>query len=555
MKLTPKYLLSVFVFVLLCAFFVIPASAATDDGTGMFVGGVAVTDENRSDILGDGTASFDPETLTLTLKNYKAEGVVRTDDGGKASENALSVYTGVGSSAITVKITGDCYFPGGVVNVIGKIVVEDAKVTFGPSVPTCLFARNGAIDIVDSEIKMQGVNFLSPIFGAGNMSIGFFASEIGAKNSRFTLDIDSCEAYNLNRIDALFCAVETAVFDGCRFKVDTPFPVFRTLFQAYNDSLMFHDCRLNLSGQMYCFLAGGNPEAEEEDLPSDPKKGAVWLDSCRVKVKNSYYLLGGSTFQIHNSKIKASLYRGGCIMAGKNENYHNLFKDSRITFKMLSLEDMKKGIWKPYWDAMTEQDQAVYGSFTAFALASEQSEAEHPTDTFGVFVQNGTTYFETSRITVKGFDYGFFALGKSIVKCMEGAYLHLAAEHSAFVLFSIYDDPFQHDIDVSFGANEGSELSLPMGTDTQAVGTRLYGIVKKGERLILSEEKAFSSVGEVLSVAEGNLQEIKLLSEGAYNPATVGVLVGAGVTVVLLGAIYLLFVYKKHPKQQDEPQS
>ena len=278
-----KYLFLLIFALVFCALFCVSASAATDDGTGIFVGGVLVTDANSHDILGDGSAKYDPNTYTLTIKNYDAEGVVRTDDSGEASDVALSVYVGVGKTAITVIVEGDCFFSGGVVNMAGKVEVKNASITFGPSAPTFLYARNGALDIVNSKITMEGVNFLSPIFSSTEMGMGFFASQIGVKDSSFTLKPKNCEAYNLNRLDALFCSADNSSFQNCDFRISTPFPVFRTLFQAYTNALVFTDCDFDLSGQMYCFLASGNTGGMEN--VSGENLGAVLLSNCEIEVE------------------------------------------------------------------------------------------------------------------------------------------------------------------------------------------------------------------------------------------------------------------------------
>ena len=69
---------------------VIPVSAAgTDDSESgaakeyyqIAVGTTAVTSENYRDILGNGTASYDPGTSTLTLNNPKLTGAMYPDEG------------------------------------------------------------------------------------------------------------------------------------------------------------------------------------------------------------------------------------------------------------------------------------------------------------------------------------------------------------------------------------------------------------------------------------------------------------------------------------------
>lgn len=55
--------------------------------------GTRVTSENASDVLGDGTVSYDPDTCTLTLNNAKLAGI----------------YTyGMDSKVLTIKVIGEC---------------------------------------------------------------------------------------------------------------------------------------------------------------------------------------------------------------------------------------------------------------------------------------------------------------------------------------------------------------------------------------------------------------------------------------------------------------
>ena len=536
---------------MLVALFSVSASAATDDGTGIFVGGIPVTEDNQQDILGDGSAKYDPTTRTLTVKDYSAEGVVRTDDGGEASSNALSIYIGIGSGSVNLIIEGDCYFSGGIVNAVGTILVKDANITFGPSVPTCIFTRSGTIEIVDSKVTMEGVNYISPIFSANEMAIGFFASEINMENSRFELKLEQCEATDLNRIDALFCAESNAVFENTNFHISTPFPVFRALFQSYKEALIFMNCRLKLAGQMYCFLAGGNPEAEG-DIPESSSAGAVWMDGCRIKVKNSYYLMGGSVFQIKNSKVKASLYRDGAVMAADDENDQSIIQNSRVSLTLLSLEDMEKNIFRPYWDAMTEAEKSKYENYTAFANASKKNETDAPKDTFGIFIQNGTMFFEKSTILMDGFDYGFFAYGKVLAKTLGKVRLDIDAEHGAILMLSVYAEPFQYDVNMNFGLNAGSELALPQGTPN-SVGATVYGIAREGERIVLAQDKVPESVAEVLSLLRGNQTEVRILSEGAFNPNVLTVALVAVGLVAVTAVIYIFFI--RRPVSGEESVS
>lgn len=59
----------------------------------IWVKGIQITENNKADVLGDGTVSYDPETNTLTLDNAKINyecqlGEVGTSAGIAAGKNA-----------------------------------------------------------------------------------------------------------------------------------------------------------------------------------------------------------------------------------------------------------------------------------------------------------------------------------------------------------------------------------------------------------------------------------------------------------------------------------
>ncbi|MBR1713233.1 MAG: Cna B-type domain-containing protein, partial [Alloprevotella sp.] len=74
-------------------------------GYALWLGGVLVGEENHEDILGDGTASFDPETNTLSLSGTKVTtGAYNLGEGGSAYPVAL--YVGGEIETLTIHLTG-----------------------------------------------------------------------------------------------------------------------------------------------------------------------------------------------------------------------------------------------------------------------------------------------------------------------------------------------------------------------------------------------------------------------------------------------------------------
>ena len=68
----------------------------------LFVEGIQATEYNASDMLGDGTVSYDPTTNTLTLNNASLEGVNTAEHGGSAI-----AYFGSGDETLTIQLKGN----------------------------------------------------------------------------------------------------------------------------------------------------------------------------------------------------------------------------------------------------------------------------------------------------------------------------------------------------------------------------------------------------------------------------------------------------------------
>ena len=168
--------------------------------------------------------------------------------------------------------------------------------------------------------------------------------------------------------------------------------------------------------------------------------------------------------------------------------------------------------------------------------------------TFGIFAQNGVSYFDQTRLRVHGFDFGYFACGKTLAQCLEKTYLDLRANRAAFVIFSVFADALQNKAETDYGKSELKELSLPEGTDINAIGTTVYGFVKKGETLRFTKEKAFQNLEEALSSLEGIQTKVEILTEGAMHPRNVWIVAGCGAIVLGFALTYFFAIRSKTKK-------
>ena len=159
----------------------IPADEAEDDTDStaykVWVGETRVTDDNKNDILGDGTASFDPASNTLTLNNAVINKFSTEKDG--VSSEGYNIYT-----EQTLVITGSATLTSGkggisAANFTGKATLTiyadldiDAKTTgimgFGPDI----YINGGNINIKTAEnsVGIMGYN-KNIIINGGNINI------------------------------------------------------------------------------------------------------------------------------------------------------------------------------------------------------------------------------------------------------------------------------------------------------------------------------------------------------------------------------------------------
>ena len=119
------------------------------------VAGIKVTEENAADILGDGSAKFDPETCTLTLTDA---GIANDAGYGIYAENMDLIIHGIDTAA-----------PGNN-EISGKDIIEVMTEEETAVQPTAaIYSENGTVTItgVLGDIKAQSTG----IYGAGGVTI------------------------------------------------------------------------------------------------------------------------------------------------------------------------------------------------------------------------------------------------------------------------------------------------------------------------------------------------------------------------------------------------
>ena len=552
MKRLTKYAVLFTLVLVFSAVFLVPASADASESYEIFVGRYQVTSENAHDILGDGTAVYDKTTQTLTLKNYHEETVRRMEENGQMTEKAMSVFVGINSAPITIVIEGECHFVGGIYNALGNVKVRDAEVTFARSVPVCIFVHNGTLEVTDSKMELEEATFLAPLFSSEEMSFGFFAGEIAMEDSEFIFDVDTAEYYNLDRISALFCAAKSISMLDCDVTVHTPFPVFQSVFNAYTEHLTFSQCDFSLVGQNCCFLANGVANSGQNSTFTELP--AVRLNECDVKVKNSYVLLMASSLVVEDSDIDASLYYAGMNLISSKKEASYIFNNSEVSLRALDKEHMEKNIWEAHWSTLPMEQKAAWAySFAAYvedAVRKTNLENGGALARAGIMIENGASFFEGARISIKGFSCGYLAWGETIIKIFEKTYMDLSATKSAFTVCSTFSDCLQSTVEVTYGKKTLSKTTLPENSNS-SIGTYLCSATKAGDTVSFGEGE-LNYVWQVIDSMSGQSRTITIISEGAFNPQVLWIYGGIAVFVAAIAIMYFVWIRNKTTKAERE---
>ena len=152
---------------------------ADKDGSGATVG-VLITEENCTDVLGDGTVSYDPTTNTLTLNGYKYEGEGAEDD----DIGYYGLMADLPVEGLTIVLVGENSIKLSDSNSVGMAlfgnsdltIKGDGSLTINTGMQGIIMAQNsstikiegGNIDITTTAIAVSTKNF---VMTGGNLKI------------------------------------------------------------------------------------------------------------------------------------------------------------------------------------------------------------------------------------------------------------------------------------------------------------------------------------------------------------------------------------------------
>ena len=372
---------------------------------GIYVGGVAVTEANQSDILGDGTAFYTPQNDTLTLRHFKAT------EFYSLKGTLYSVYC---SGKTNILIEGkDNRFPQGIFTAGGSITLKGADVHFGNSAFFFLYASEGDLTLENSAVWLGDLTYVQ------SDSYCVIAKNIKMKNSSFTLSTTTPTTTYCN---AILYATTEFIAEDSGFLFSLPYPICGAMFLGGN--LMFDNCDIDITRGNYAFHT---------------QWGVIQFSECNVKVKETRSFSSSPDFLVVDSKIEASLFYQGIHAVGSTEGEGFVAASSKLDLKMLSFEEIESTIMRSIWDNMDASERVDFGqSYDNYILSFKNTSYKTATEgNAAIAVTGGGCYLYKTEITTKDFDFGILGLYGVPLEIDSRCDLKLSANAAAFLWFAL----------------------------------------------------------------------------------------------------------------------
>ncbi|MBP5209904.1 MAG: hypothetical protein J6125_03475 [Clostridia bacterium] len=397
----------------------ITASAETYDN--FFVGGVAVTTENQSDIFGDGTASYDPTTLTLTLLGYRHPNV-RLMTSAQDLEYTYSLYWGNDADLI-VDLSGDCLFPGGVHLDRGAVNIHDASVTFGDyqALCCCVNIDRGALTVKNSRVQVDSIAYLMRTSSENAAAVApFYAYQMLWQDSTLICQ-PAARSYSV--CNALLYAVSDMQLERTTLRIAPNNPkVYSALF-SQSGKIVAADCDFSIAGTQTGLLcvAADNPYGDVTTYP-----GLIDLSGSRIIFTDGCRFAAVTKASICGCDVEIYPYVDAFVVQGSEIGDSIVIENSTLV-------------------AAYHTDRGARTAF--FNGAGDLSE---PEATFGLYLSDAHLIVKDSKVTLKGFDCAVAAGGDTSIHLMEGSDLSLNAARAALLLYSFQPTPIVCDGETKF---------------------------------------------------------------------------------------------------------
>ncbi|MBO7150238.1 MAG: hypothetical protein J6V82_00650, partial [Clostridia bacterium] len=493
---------------------------------GLYVGGVAVTEQNATDIFGDGCAVYDATKNTLTLNGFNKTGISTLD-----FEEDIADFSVYAEKDTHIRITGkNNVFYNTVCTVGGNISVESAEVAFKGEgfsfllcIPSTESGKSGDMRIFDSEVKVLGFDKI--------YRYGFCAANLIFERSAFEMVLTKAGEHFQS---SLFYAEKELHGVDANYLINTPFPYVTSLFQG--GEIVFSGTTVDVSGAEYVFHSTERNGCD----------GSLSFVETEISVKDSRCLADTVSAYVERSDIFGALYYSGIRAAQAPAKPSLTVTNASITLSCLPFEKLEMQLGK-MWQAMDAKSKQAYRNDYDYYV-SYTRDSIYPdrfAQGFGVAVSGGDVSFEKSTLSCEGFRTALFAQYAVTMTLKKAVTLDLKATEAAFIMASSEEDALR--LPNRMRTRFSSLREMPADESLTDECPYLFGAAKK--RLTLPSSETVVQRTDLLDLLEGEAEHIRIRT-APFIPLWITLTVTGTFTLAALGT-GILFIIKDSPARKD----
>ena len=489
---------------------------------GLYVGSTAVTEENKDDILGDGTAEYDPEKKQLIIDDA-------TVTGGASSGDFI--YSVLSADACDIVVRGECSFAYGIYTSSGDIRIDRAKVTFEGKAGGYSYVTSAAGDVnfEHSKVTCQSL--------AGIEDYAFSGKNVIVNDTDLQVAVGGTE----KKVDALFWAEEALSVDDSDIRVACAYPTIAALFTC-EGTLGFYSSKFACSGYDYFAYM---------------TDGVFYIDRSELVGTGSYGFYIQTPAEFTRSKITLSAYYQAMILSGEYDTEEKIYTQKNqiilrnvdLSLTGLGFDHMEKNVLPMLWRDFGENMMGSYPDLRSY-IAACRIAYEETMSGLGDNALNITAVDFSMRggyLKSAGYGIGVGASCASTLAFFDNVDISLSCRNAAFLVFGA-------DADALWFGEEGIKgdyivEQVDVSSYLPALGRVLLTLVPTGSALSCDlTGKTAEHTSDVLTDVTGYATTVSLRAD-AHIPAWVWAAIAAAVLVVAVVCVYVIFVYRSRSEK------
>ena len=530
MRVKERLSVSVGILAILIALFLIAAGASdeadlpgdvVESPYGLYVAGVAVTEENASDILHDGSAVYDPENRLLQLHNFITADYVSYE---------YYRYSVLATQKTDIRITGYFTVAQGIRADQGDVCFDDAELTFAEGSMLACRVAAGTLTIRNSTV------WFSHFASAREVTISpFSALHIALEG----VDASVEGGVIGNTVDAVFHAEQTLSASYCHLEIETGSMLATFAFYA-GEGMQFDHSDIRLTSQMNGFYV---------------PHGTLSVQSCDVYLKRCFYGVTAAALEMDGTDFDAQIYYQGIELApdpdGEGGIAVSRITDSTLTLKNPGFSHLARKILKGIWeegdrDLIAENYGLTEVSYTAFKEAYRSRYLSDTTMSAGLVVSYTSLSLDGCRFDIDGYSMALYGEADSRLS-WQNCTGKLKAEQAAILFFTAAASDWQWD--ESLYLSTGDIRCVELGGYLAQFGGFVYTV---GKEIVFHPEVAVSAENPqaLFDALDGMAKSVSVTTYPYAIRYVAAAVVLSGMAVLVTAVVF--HVRKKHGSRKRQ---